>query len=249
MSITSSGTYSDRKFQPETHGLIDGSGLHYASKSFEDDRGRRILWGWVREARSAAAQNSAGWSGAISLPRVLSIDADGALRMDPLPELARLRGLHHRIADEEVAGFVPAPQIQGSSLEIQLAMDLGVAKEGGISFRRSPDGVEETTISYQVATHQIVLATTRSSLSANAGGRTYQCALKLNPGEPLRLTVFLDGSVVEVFANGRACLTGRTYPTRSDSVGVGIFAREGRARLTSLDAYEMKAISRNRLTA
>ena len=243
------GTYSDRKLQVETHGLIDGSGLHYAAKSFKDDRGRRILWGWVREARSAAAQNAAGWSGAISLPRVLSIEPEGALRMDPLPELARLHGHHHRDADLEVKGFIPAPQIQGSSLEIQLAMDLGDAKEGGISARRSPDAVEETTISYQAATHQLVLVTTRSSLSRDAGGGMYQGALKLKPGEPLRLTVFLDGSVVEVFANGRTCLTGRIYPTRSDSLGVGIFAKEGRARVKSLDAYEMKAISPNRLTA
>src|SRR5208337_2518799 len=104
-------------------------------------------------------------SGAISLPRVLSIDADGVLRMDPLPELARLRGHHHRIADVEVNGFIPAPQLQGSSLEIQLAMDLGDAKEGGISVRRSPDAVEETAISYEVATQNVVLATRRSSLS------------------------------------------------------------------------------------
>jgi beta-fructofuranosidase len=169
--------------------------------------------------------------------------------MDPLPELARLRGHHHRIADVEVAGFLPAPQIQGRSLEIQLAMDLGDAKESGISVRRSPDAVEETTISYQPATHQVVLATTRSSQSPDVGGGIYHGALSLDPGEPLRLAVFLDGSVVEVFANGRTCLTGRIYPTRSDSLGVGIFAREGRARVKSLDAYEMKAISRNRLSA
>jgi beta-fructofuranosidase len=243
------GTYSDRKFQAETHGLIDGSALHYATKSFKDDRGRRILWGWVREARSAAAQNSAGWSGSISLPRVLSVNGEGALSMDPLPELTRLRGHHHRIADVEVAGFIPAPQIQGSSLEIQLAMDPGGAKESGISVRRSADAVEETTISYQPATHQVVLATARSSLSPDAGGGIYQGALKLDPDEPLRLAVFLDGSVVEVFANGRTCLTGRIYPTRIESLGVGIFAREGRARIKSLDAYDMKAISANRLSA
>jgi beta-fructofuranosidase len=242
------GTYSNRKFQAETHDLIDGSGLHYASKSFEDDRGRRILLGWVREARSKAAQNSAGWSGAISLPRLLSIDSDGALHMDPLPECVRLHGRHHRIGDVEVAGFLPAPHIQGSSLEIQLAMELGSAKECGVSVRRSPDAVEETTISYEAATQNVVLATGRSSLSPEAGGGTYRGALKLKPGEPLRLTVFVDGSVVEVFANGRTCLTGRIYPTRGDSLGVGIFAREARAHVKSLDAYEMKAISRDRLT-
>jgi len=242
------GTYSDRKFQAEAHHLIVGSGLHYASKSFEDHQGRRILWGWVREARSEAAQNSAGWSGAISLPRALLIDSDGALRMDPLPELACLRGRHHRIANAEVSGFLPAPHIQGSSLEIRLVMELIDVTESGISVRRSPDAVEETTISYDAASQNVVLATGRSSLSPEAGGATYRGALKLYPGEPLRLTVFLDGSVVEVFANGRTCLTGRIYPTRSDSRGVGIFAREGRARVKSLDAYEMKAISPDRLT-
>ena len=168
--------------------------------------------------------------------------------MDPLPELARLRGPHHQIADTEVSGFVPAPYIQGSSLEIHLAMDLGGAKEAGITVRRSPDAAEETTISYEIATQNVVLSTRRSSLNPDADRTTYRGALKLNPGESLHLTVFLDGSVVEVFANGRTCLTGRIYPTRSDSLGVGIFAREGRARVKSLDAYEMKAISRDRLT-
>jgi beta-fructofuranosidase len=43
------GTYSDLKFRADTQGLIDGSQLHYASKTFVDDQGRRILWGWVRE--------------------------------------------------------------------------------------------------------------------------------------------------------------------------------------------------------
>jgi beta-fructofuranosidase len=242
------GTYSNRRFQAETHGLIDGSGLHYAAKTFEDDQGRRILWGWVREARSYAAQNSAGWSGAISLPRVLSIDANGALRMDPLPGLARLRGRHHRLAGTAVEGFLPVPRLQGDSLEIQAAMHLGEAKEGGIGVRRSPTADEETTISYDAAGESLVLVTGRSSLSSEAGRGTYRAPLKLNPGEPLRLTAFLDASVLEVFANGRACLTARVYPTRNDSLGVGLFARGGRARLLSLDAFEMRAISPNRLT-
>jgi len=242
------GTYSDRKFRAENQGLIDDSSLHYASKTCEDPQGRRVLWGWVREARSDAAQNAAGWSGAISLPRVLRIDSQGALRMDPLPELTRLRGRHFQIANSEVSGFVPTPQIQGSALEIQLVMDPGGAKEAGIVVRRSPYEAEETTISYDAATQYVVIATGRSSQSPDADRRTHLGGLKLNPGELLRLAVFLDGSVVEVFANGRTCLTGRIYPARADSLGVGLFAKDGRARVKSLDAYEMRAISRDRLT-
>jgi beta-fructofuranosidase len=127
-------------------------------------------------------------------------------------------------------------------------MDLTDAKVGGISVCRSPNAEEETTISYDAAAQKVVLATGQSSLSRDSGGATYQGSLRLGTGELLRLTVFLDGSIVEVFANSRRCLTGRIYPTRNDSLGVGIFAREGRARVKSLDAYELDAISPDRLT-
>ena len=31
--------------------------------------------------------------------------------------------------------------------------------------------------------------------------------------------------MIEVYANGRACISDRIYPTREDSIGVGAFAR------------------------
>ncbi len=49
--------------------------------------------------------------------------------------------------------------------------------------------------------------------------------LPLAPGDRLQLRVFVDHSVLEVFANGRACLTTRIYPTRPDSLGIGLEAR------------------------
>jgi beta-fructofuranosidase len=59
----------------------------------------------------------------------------------------------------------------------------------------------------------------------------------LEDGELLRLRVFIDRSVVEVFANGRQCLTLRTYPSREDSTGVSVFARGNEGKLVSLNAY------------
>jgi sucrose-6-phosphate hydrolase SacC (GH32 family) len=63
--------------------------------------------------------------------------------------------------------------------------------------------------------------------------------LELKPGEPLRLRVYLDRSVLEVFANQRQCLTQRIYPTRGDSDGVILFARGGSATVRSLDAWDL----------
>ena len=59
--------------------------------------------------------------------------------------------------------------------------------------------------------------------------------LKLSPGESLKLHIFLDYSVVEVFANDRVAMATRIYPTRSDSLGVEVAS----GHLTSLEAWEM----------
>jgi len=56
------------------------------------------------------------------------------------------------------------------------------------------------------------------------------------------MRIFIDHSIIEVFANDRQSLTLRAYPTRQDSIGVSVFARGSEAKLVSLDAYQMKSI-------
>ena len=67
------------------------------------------------------------------------------------------------------------------------------------------------------------------------GGRARPAAL--TAGEPLRLRVFVDKSVVEVYANDRQAIGRRVYPARTDSLGVALFATGGRARVKR--AWEM----------
>jgi beta-fructofuranosidase len=62
------------------------------------------------------------------------------------------------------------------------------------------------------------------------------------PNEPLKLRVFVDRSIVEVFVNGRQCVTARVYPERRDSTGVSLRAAGRDAKLKSLDAWQMKSI-------
>ncbi|GAQ85722.1 Beta-fructofuranosidase [Klebsormidium nitens] len=61
-------------------------------------------------------------------------------------------------------------------------------------------------------------------------------ALSLDEDEPLDLRVFLDRSVVEVFANNRACLTTRMYRA---VIGVALIAKGGDAEVQSVDMWRM----------
>ena len=59
---------------------------------------------------------------------------------------------------------------------------------------------------------------------------------------PLKLRVFIDHSVVEVFVNGKVYLALRVYPGRKDSVGVAVRAQGQAALLKRLDAWPMQSI-------
>ena len=64
----------------------------------------------------------------------------------------------------------------------------------------------------------------------------------LEDDEPLRLRVFIDRSIVEIFANDQQCIAARVYPGRPDSVGVSLRAQGSDATLKSLDAWQMTNI-------
>jgi beta-fructofuranosidase len=90
---------------------------------------------------------------------------------------------------------------------------------------------------------ELMIDVSQASLSPDVASRTPEIGpLYLKDGELLHLRVFIDRSVIEVFANGRQCLTLRAYPTRPDSTGVSVFARGSEASLVSLTAYQMKSI-------
>jgi sucrose-6-phosphate hydrolase SacC (GH32 family) len=61
-------------------------------------------------------------------------------------------------------------------------------------------------------------------------------------GEVVKLHIFLDHSVVEVFVNGRCYLASRIYPERPDSIGLELFVRSGSVRLRSLDIWHLASI-------
>jgi beta-fructofuranosidase len=79
---------------------------------------------------------------------------------------------------------------------------------------------------------------TRASLDEDTARDVRATPLALAASEPLRLRIFVDRSVVEVFANERACMTARVYPTRADALGAGLVARGDAAQLISLTAWE-----------
>ncbi len=246
------GDYRDHRFEARQRGQLDLGASFYAPQSMEETGGRRLVWGWLREGRRAAAQQQAGWAGAMSLPRVLSLGPDDHLRSEPAPELEALRQRHQTLEDVHLE---PEGRrdlgISGSQLEIIAEFEPADVGTLGLVVRSAPDGEEETVIAYNVADDRLEIDCRRSSLDRTTDRPLTGGSLRLPRGEPLRLHVFLDASVVEVFANGRAAAS-RIYPTLPESVDVRAYSRrpspwESRGpapaqRLARLDVWELDSI-------
>lgn len=239
------GDYTDHTFTPLTQSILDYGGYFYAPQTLLDLKGRRLQFGWLWEGRSEVAQWAAGWSGVMSLPRVLTLSTDTKLRFEPASELKQLRGTHQGLRNL----FIPhtsrtqLEEIRGNCLEIQVELMLDEATEVGIGVLCSPDCVEQTLIRYDRVQELLHIDGQQSSLSEDVKRDIRSGTLALASDETLFLHIFLDRSVIEVFANYRLCMSSRVYPSRTDSRGVCVFARGGSARIKALDAWEMESIT------
>ena len=235
---------------PDYHGRMNDAALNagnlHAPSATIDDSGRFVAIFNVKECKE-----SADWKDVMTLPRHLSLNEDSSLRIEPVAEVASLRFDHQHVEalDIPANGEVAVHNVNGKVIEIEAVLDPGEAREVGLCVLRSPDGSEQTRISYfrnadtWLGISALQVDVSAASLRADVFARTPEVLpISLEEGEPLRLRIFVDRSIVEVFANGRQCLTVRAYPEREDSSGVSLFARGSAARLISLDCWQMRTI-------
>jgi sucrose-6-phosphate hydrolase SacC (GH32 family) len=256
------GRYENDRFHPESHGKMNWpGGPVFAQDSLVDDKGHRIMWAWACESRDRETQLAGGWSGVMTMPRVLSLSEAGTMLINPPEEIAKLR-MNPRIRKDlavRAGDDIMLSGIAGNSLELSLEVDLREDSEFGVKVGCSPAGTEETVIVYDDSSGVLRIDTTRSSLSddifqpfpypqaawfpkevrQSEDIRIQEAPFHLRSGELLKLRVFLDRSILEVFANGRQCVTQRIYPSRADSTQVRLFCKGSAVTVRFLRAWDM----------
>lgn len=196
------------------------------------------------------------WSEIMTLPRLLSFSNYDMITVKPAVALTELRDLHTRICNIflPIGKEILLPEISGNCVEIMLEADV-LSLE--MNILRSQDAQEFTRIIFlrnrgagrgmdllDIPPESLVLLdTSYASLSPDARVYPPECAaVCIEEKEKLQLHVFIDKSVVEVFVNDRQCVCHRVYPSRNDSTGVSIMAREADGMLVSMDCWQMKSI-------
>ena len=217
------------------------------------------------------AKPTEGWNQIMTLPRRLTLQGTDkigrdTLLVEPAGDVESLRREHRQMADLTL----PANQeivlgsIRGDAIELLAEIETNDAPLVELNVLRSPGKEEFTRIAFYrergyrdweryngwqrdklaAATDSLIsIDSSYSSILPDVRSRAPETGpVFLERDEPLRLRVFVDRSVVEVFVNGKQCVAMRVYPGREDSVGVSLRSQGQDARVVSLDAWQMENI-------
>lgn len=227
-------------FHPEHQGMLD-AGSYYAPKTQLDKAGNRILWGWVQETRPVQEYSASGWAGVMSLPRVLTLDANGQLNM--------------QVAQEAMASRQKPQRFQGSSDETQ--------NQRQIASMRIMDCCGEILCTTKLGTTAFELTIADPEMDKAHSWLSVQydpakpdqvmiddkpISVRLTPKDELALHLYIDGSVIELFVNQQAAFTKRFYYSGSSAPPAGVRITGKTALISTLSIWQLSPISSDRLT-
>lgn len=223
--------------------IIDVGDFHFTGPSgmVDPKTGRSLLFTIAQGERTPEIDYDCGWSHGAGMPVSLTLRDDGRLGIEPIGEIAGLRG--RKLFEASGLGMedinAGLSGVQGGMLEIGVSFEQADAVRYGLSLRRTPDGEEETVLYYDREAGALMVNRERTTLDPAERTRGIQGGpLVLAKGEKFRLRVFVDRSLIEGYANGVRSLTTRAYPSRSDALGLRLWA-DGEVREASIEVWEM----------
>lgn len=178
----------------------------YAASALPSGPWGPLVWGWAREGRSAEWSAEVGWSGVLTLPREVELTAEGLLISRPPNGIVSLR--------EESLASRPTRSID--RIPAQCEIDMTVANGlGVVDLTLRFSDAERMRIAVDRTSHVITLDRSQASQDPRAtrSGVTVSPVTPVTE-EPLRISVYVDGSMMEIFTSDGSVATIRFYPLR-----------------------------------
>ncbi|MCC7263915.1 MAG: glycoside hydrolase family 32 protein [Candidatus Latescibacteria bacterium] len=221
----------------------------FAPESVLTPDGRRVMWAWLTKRHEPAGASNL--ETLQSLPRELSLPADGVLRISPLRELESLRYspvVRHDLAVSEVSAYATTQggnqrtrvaELPGEAVELRLTLTHDQAARklfGLVLFADDPAGGLPIVLRPDTGTLRV-------------GTTDAPCALAdLPAGEDLELRIFVDQYLVEVFANNRQAVVA-AYAGDHRRTAIDAFSIGDPTTIKSLESWQLRPTNQGFLAA
>ena len=209
--------------------------------------GRRLLIGWLSNWQYADKTPTTGWRSSQGFPRELHLHKTPASTLPVLyqqapPELRKLRTNHFDENDTDVLTLNTLLQknsVSGTTAEIYLDCEI---PDGQLEIKLRKSKNHETLITYDRTRQELVFERTKSgetAFSATFPGRFNAPLLLLN--NRLKLRIFMDRSVIEIFAGeGEKVMTFQVFPDE-ESTGIEITGSPA-VKISEFDWWNLTSI-------
>ena len=200
----------------------DGYGL--LSPSIYQENGKTLLLGIVPDKLPTQNNFEMGWAHNYSLPREISLAADGSLVQKPYSGLTAMRTETAFAKEFALNGIEPLTPVNGR--QIELLGEFTVAS-GTCGFNFLKSGSKQVSLTYDADNGKLTLDMSLLDRTVNDGvyGGIYSVALpkKVALGEILKLHVYLDGSIADIFVNDTWAYSVRIFPNDAAQVEAEAF--------------------------
>ena len=224
---------SDGKFVPDGNGVqylemggISRDGYGLLSPTIFKKDGKTLLLGIVPDKLPTNTNYNMGWAHNYSLPREISLAADGSLVQKPFSGLTGMRTSTTVSRNLTLNGTESLAPVSGRQIEL-----LGefTVSEGKMGFNFLKSGDNKVSLTYDAASGNLTLDMTTLNRTSNDGGvynGIYTAALpkRVVAGEVLKLHVFLDGSILDIFVNDNWAYSVRIFSNDAAHVEAEAFA-------------------------
>ncbi len=237
---------ADGKFLPDANSssprLVemtsrDGFGLLSPTIYRQDDK--TLVLGIVPDKLPASDNWNLGWAHCYSLPREWSLAEDGSLIQKPYSGLVGLRSeTMYSQAGFDLSGVVDLAPVSGRAVEICGIFEVS-ASAFGFNVFKSASG--EGKIYYNPASGELIAdfsGIQRLINDSRTYNGVYRCPLPVRPteGENLKINLFIDHSIVDIFINDRWATSIRVFPTDKDANGIEAYS-DSTTKVTDLKAW------------
>ncbi len=197
--------------------ILDHGKSFYAPNSMKNPENEQeyILWGWIK-----GSGLSKQWDGCFTIPRVISLEHK-EFRIRPSPILEKLRNSHHHF--EEQSAILNFHDGCGEII-------VQFPKNSQCTLEIYNDPENKFTIHYNPESYAFQMENETTFI-------------QISQSNAMKLHLFVDRSVLELFINDKECFTSRFYP--NDYKDIIVDCRVPGLELTTIDGWDLNPISQN----
>lgn len=245
-SINSDGTFNPYDSIPKEVelGAMSTFGYGLLSPSILQKDGKTIAIGIVPDKLPAENNLALGWAHLYSLPREWKLDENNELVQIPYSGINAIRVLNsnYNASGLDINSTSQLLPVSGKAVEIDCEFNVSDASKIGFNVRKS--GGNFISIYYSPASNKITVDARNAARLINDAGiydGLYESIIPQNIsyGATMRIHIFIDHSIMDIFLNNKYAFSIRIFPTDSEASDIDVFSEGGSTHFGKLQIWKL----------